>query len=362
MRDLPIPDILLFVDECGNTGPNMLDTTQPVFVHAGVLVLAEHREALTAIATDLRGDHLPASQELHSGILNTARGRAAVCDLLRAINNVGAIPVVCMVERAYAIAGFIVETLFDKAWNDHAPEAVQWSPNAKQDLAQLLLTRVSPEVLVDFAKAHRERHPAAVLEAARRMALELGRHGEDAVASGIEGAAPMLVEQYAVISATDAAASGVNTLNFSYFAQLLRMAELAARTKGRMNGEVVHDESPQGPAYRFAFDTLRAGANDEVVILDNDHVFVGKLNAFRSMREADSRNEPILQIADVIAGTYQRLARESRKTRNRSSELDAWLLFAFAAMPQFFSVTGSHEFLRALFAGPVAAFAAQIPR
>lgn len=317
------PDGYFAIDESGNSGPNLLDLGQPVLVHAGLLAPEGSIDALRTHALALKAEFLPKAAELHSGILNTLRGRRAVADLLEFLSeHCHAAPVALLVEKRYALAAHVVETCMDGAYNDRVPIGLTGAANEKQAIANTVLAGVSGEALREFGEALSEREGKALTSAVSRVAAELRSAGEVMYANAIEGCIPALHDQCKTLKRSDDQVSGFNALNIPTFNALLSMADVAASSRF-CDTLVIHDDSPQGVAYDYVFGIHQSAAPGRLE-LDNGAVFVGRFEALRRFEQRPSHEEPLVQLADVIAGVIARVALP--RGRRDEPELDPWVI------------------------------------
>ncbi len=122
----------VFVDESGSTGPNLNEASQPVFVHAGLLIPLARKAAVRALAEQIRQEFLPKSEALHVGVLKTPNGRKRIAGLLRELAGREVLPLISIMERRIARAAYLVDTCFDYGWNGKADVRYMMSAEARQ--------------------------------------------------------------------------------------------------------------------------------------------------------------------------------------------------------------------------------------
>lgn len=112
----------IYIDESGNSGPNLLDISQPVYVLGGWLVPRIYVSTAEQAVRDLASKSGSPSQELHGvKFLKTTKGQMAFYDFLRAMGKAGGLPVYTIAEKRYWIAGKVVETYLDSLYNPAVP-------------------------------------------------------------------------------------------------------------------------------------------------------------------------------------------------------------------------------------------------
>ena len=342
----------IFVDESGSTGPNLNEASQPVFVHAGLLIPLARKAAVRAVAEKLRLELLPKSEELHVGILKTANGRKRVAGLLRELAALQVLPLISIIERRIARAAYLVDTCFDYGWNDKADARYMTSAEARQELSQALVDVVPEEVMTDFASAFRLRDAVAisatiVIVGEKLRAAAMAQEAEVLAAAGGE-----LSEQCETIKATDDVAIAMDTINASSFALIAAMGERVAAAKGFTGCKIVHDQCPQFAAYKWIFNVMRTRADGDIVF-DNGQVNV-PLRRIVTLEVGDSKAEPLLQLADVVAGTYRRLT--AKKDRLRDPAFDDWLLYTMFSANETSNVMVSRQLVETVWAEPLRRF------
>jgi len=339
----------VFADESGNTGPNLNEGTQPVFVHAALLVPTKQLDTARDLAKELKTNFLPQSKELHAGIINTTGGRKRVATLLRELTQMEILPLISIMERRYVRSSYLVETCFDYWWNEKANPQLMSSANDRQELAHTLVDLVPDRQLLQFASAFRKRDPNGIRNAINEIAATLTANARSDLADTMIASSIQMDDQCRTIQSVDQQATAVNTINTSSFSTLITMAERAALGLNLASGKAVHDECPQFPAYKWTFQLLRNRANGAIVF-DNGQIGVA-LRRIESLELGDSTTEPILQLADVVAGTYRHLTTE--KNGLKDPAFDDWLLYAYFCRNETCNTVISRRLDQAVWAGPL---------
>jgi hypothetical protein len=342
----------IFVDESGSTGPNLNEASQPVFVHAGLLIPVVQKTAVRALAEQTRLDLLPSSDELHVGVLKSSKGRKRAADLLRELARLQVIPLISIIERRIARAAYLVDTCFDYGWNDTADARYMSSAEARQELSQTLVDVVPEEVMIQFASAFRHRDAPAISAAIVIVAERLRAAARAEEADVVTATGRELAEQCEAIKTTDDVATAMDTINASSFALIAAMGERVAAAKGLTDGKIVHDQCPQLTAYEWMFNVMRTRADGDIAF-DNGQVSV-PLRRIIALEASDSKAEPLLQLADVVAGTYQRLT--AKKDRLRDPAFDDWLLCTMFSANETSNAMVSRQLVESVWAEPLRRF------
>ena len=343
---------VLFVDESGITGPNLNEIAQPVFVHVGLLVLSSHDASSRALAEQIRHDLLPKSDELHAGLLNTAKGRQRVGGLLRELASLEVLPLVSIMERRLVRAAYMVDTCFDHWWNEKAQPTVMSSAEARQALSQLIVDVVSDDIMVDFAAAFRRRDAETMVPVIAKVADAFRGAMRPDLADVVLEARGRLAEQCETIRTADHQATAMDTINVSSFAVIAAMCERAAAARGLVDGKILHDHCPQLGAYELMFSTMRGRTGGDIVF-DNGQASV-PLRRTAALASGDSKQEPLLQLADLVAGLYRRLT--GGKDRIRNAAFDDWLLYAMFNANQTTNIMVSRQLVERVWGEPLRRF------
>lgn len=342
----------IFVDESGSTGPNLNEDSQPVFVHTGLLIPVVRKHDVRALAEQLRLELLPKSDELHVGVLNTANGRKRISRLLPELLAMRVCPLISIMERTIVRAAYLVDTCFDQEWNDKATARYMTSAEARQELSQTLVDTVPQEVMIQFASAFRRRDATAIAAAISIVGEKLRAAARTEEADVLAAAGQHLSEQCEAIRETDNVATAMDTINVSSFAVIAAMGERAADALGFAAGKIIHDQCPQLAAYEWTFNMMRTRADGDIAF-DNGQVNV-PLRRVANLDAGDSKAEPLLQLADVIAGTYRRLT--ARTERLRDPAFDEWLLHAMFNANETSNVMVSRQLVETVWSEPLRRF------
>lgn len=147
-----------YVDESGNTGANIFDQEQPVFVTAALITKTNfdllHKNELKRIAKSID------ATELHASVIGADGVEAIAADLLKLFKKSDARFFVSRIEKRYLAATKFVDTLFDSFEN----KAVPWHVYNMRPMRLLLVFKVayilSEETAIKFWSSILERNEA----------------------------------------------------------------------------------------------------------------------------------------------------------------------------------------------------------
>ncbi len=278
---------LLSCDESGHSGPNYLDLSQPIYVHAGWLLPEGSRGRIAKAMKSF--DH----ERKGADLLRTSRGSKLTCVSLRRVFNAGAVPFVVAFEKRYAIACQMIETYLDPEYNNRLTNRWMWTGEAsfKQRIADRLL-ELSNEAHVAFAKSFRELDSGGLKEALERIQLELQSRAEKDQMLGtlMKGASSQLDRQVGEMKDSyDRVGKGANTINFLNFATLLHLVSGYAAGRRIETVAIEHDENKHlSQSFSWAVKML-----DELFSV---HFEYGEYN---------SSAHPGIQAADLLANCWR---------------------------------------------------------
>jgi Protein of unknown function (DUF3800) len=126
-----------FVDETGNTGENLFDEKQPLFITAALITKSDfdilHKGRMTKLARRVVG------QEIHAHKLGIARIEEIAGELLTILKHADAKFFLSRVEKRYLATTKVVDTIFDSGEN----HAVPWHVYNLRPLRLLLVFKVA---------------------------------------------------------------------------------------------------------------------------------------------------------------------------------------------------------------------------
>lgn len=202
-------------------------------------------------------------------------------------------------DKDYLLATKAVETFFDPAYNHFFHMGFTSAFDVKKDLAESFM--LAPEPLAEFAGMLREGvepEPARIVNLASQLADFLEVNRATALAETLRHFTPEEVQDIASEFGADVWMR--TTLGHSMFALMQRLEQFL-RPRG-VHLEIVHDEI-------LRFDALlglvrgmfrETDSNDVQVI--NGEIRFYSMPTVDSMRLGDSKDEPFIQLADLLAG------------------------------------------------------------
>jgi len=178
----------VYCDESGNSGPNYLDQGQPFYLLGGWLVPDDRIVDVNVAIDQFRKKHFPQLQELKtSSILRNDRTKRAGAELFRTLGRLHCVPLYLIAEKRYCIAGKIVETFLDPAYNDLVRDPITGDVETKQEIANTLYEQLEGAALDGFAQAYMAPTPAALGAALTSVANAIERDISSALGRALLG-------------------------------------------------------------------------------------------------------------------------------------------------------------------------------
>lgn len=302
-----LPSVLISLpvvafDETGNTGQNLLDPAQPVFVLASVHMDVERARALAAAAAP------PGAAEAKFSVLRTSNaGRKRVLALLRDEGLSRAEVRLCVYHKAFMVTTKIVDTLVETWHHRHGVDL--YANAAHLGLANLLHTVVPvfcghaafAEWQARFVAMVRAKSPATV-EAFYSQTQALRERNTDPdldVFIMMLGLTREVVDE--AVRTDDRVA-----LDPAVPALVQLAAEWSAALAGPF--DLVHDVSKPIATAREGLERLMA-LNELPCLFNHIRISYAFPVQAPGIRFGDSRDIPQLQVADLVAGAAATLFR-----------------------------------------------------
>ncbi|MGD9692376.1 MAG: DUF3800 domain-containing protein [Phycisphaerales bacterium] len=302
---------VLYVDESGNSGPNYLDQSQPFYVLAGWLVPDRGNEEAWVAVEEMRQRLSPQAGELKSAVLlKGERQKREAAELFRRYGGLGAIPLYLIAEKRFCVAGKIVETFLDPAYNPILRNGITSDRETKQEIANLLYERLPEPSLVRFAQAYRDPSPKSLQLALHDVAENAREHLNPELADALLGSLGNIEEIAEAEAATSPFGNVGASLNMPCLVSFLMMAEGMGRVGLHRPIRIVHDRQHAYEAgYQKIFELHKGIPRLFAPLPGDDEIQFGGLEAVAEFETADSEHRLPIQAADVLAGVINHLMR-----------------------------------------------------
>jgi hypothetical protein len=293
----------IFCDEFGNTGPRLLNTDQPMFLYAFVLVDAANLRRFEDDVRQLYDQEKLSLPELKSSTLyRSHRGQARYAKIGRIASECGARVVMSIVEKRYQVCAMIVETYLDPELNTRAPRELS-QPPFRQKIADACYECFDDTRINEFLMADRADDRMQISRVGESFSATLRFHVDDFVsefAFRME-TRPDYVFRYSEKMDKLPRHSDMPASQFAAFYPALELVD-AHLGRTRTHGTLVRDVDSQfGQLLDLAFSCgrrLEGLAYRRRFLLT--HIDV--------CRSGSSANEIGIQLADLIVGIFGRVA------------------------------------------------------
>lgn len=344
----------IYCDEAGNTGSNYLDPRQSIYVLAGWWVQSVSERKAESIVTAHLGLVSENGKEMKGArLIKRPEGQRAILALFRELGALGCLPQFVLAEKRYCVAAKIVETFLDPYYNPLLKQEFTADVKTKQDLADILY-ELPEEVLRQFALAYRSLDSnglrQSLLTICRSLALRLHTGLSDTMMGSISRIEDIVEAE--LTSGDGVPGNAWRTLNMPVFADFICRIEEIGRQVGLGELIVAHDQATEfQDTYDWVLKTFRNGNNVDIYLPNGRLIPLG-FETLKQLRIRDSVESPLIQAADVLAGSLYALAVQvsfDGPLREGLVEIGTLLLPAAIVEPQMGTLIASRKLIRNLF-------------
>ena len=300
-----------YCDESGNTGANLLDPNQPLLLVGGWLVNDGFIKVAEQVVREYVSFLKPRDNELHGiQLLNNEFGTKGILNLMHDLHKLYCGPICQILEKRFLLAGTVYEVFMDPESNPYVSESFVSTYEGKHELTEKVYS-LSDEILAEFAEAYDTLDRSPLLDSLRNITTALSLRLETELADLMLGSLPnidIIVDKHNT-GRVHFDSITLNTPNVASFHMFFHSLEHVGRMAEIPKITLVHDESPQ---FKDAFRTIFEESRDDKL---NDVIKMGPLTnvyyGFKSLKDlrfADSKDEPLLQAADVFISAMYRYA------------------------------------------------------
>lgn len=306
MTEAHTTDRVVFVDESGHTGPDLLNQAEPVLVVAAVSIPLSQVDGLRATVEQLRGNvGLPANARLKfSGLRRSPRGRQAVELALAAAEGAEGILYGTLIEKRAHIASMMVQSYLDPEHNHRAPP--QTEASLRQELSNIILRNTTTDLLRSFVDALRDENKELAVEVGRRLADQLELNHADEVrffGQVVRAGLPNIFWFSERVPDQPDRMQRPNPLVHAFLPMLARM-DAHLHSRGEMCAVVADEDRQFGPVLDFGLDVvLRPNVASAQAL--SEFGCTSKLGCIRGYERRPEEEEPCLVLADFASGVVR---------------------------------------------------------
>lgn len=318
----PQPDVIIYCDEAGNSGPNYLDPAQPFYVLAAWAVPVARVADVAGGIELLRQRLSPQATELKSTrLLQNDSGKQAVTELFTKFGSYDCIPLIVIAEKRYCIAGKIIETFADPQFNKRVSNAFIPDTTTKREIANALYTKLGDEELAQFATVYREPSVDGFRRALQIIVDAVRTRINPDLANVFDGSRENIEEIARTEESSSIPGDFSATLNAPALSCMFMMVEAASRKGLFRPTKFVHDENrPYETGFKHLFLTLRH-AGEHVFEYPNGGLQIFPLRSIPDFEVGSSSRVLGIQAADLLAGSVRQWAQlASRREKATSVE------------------------------------------
>lgn len=345
----------VFIDESGNTGDDLLNLDQPIFVLAALGVDKKAERLIRAAVANLRKKHrIQAGRELKGRSLTQGRGRRLIKEVVDAIFANGGIVFLELVEKRFNICTFLVDDLFDPVYNDNCDNSWTHFRPEKVEIAGIFYQRLSSGTLRIAADFLRTGQGVEVLF--EHLLHDL-RHARSRIpiVQIVSGARGHLSEWASVVASVsgenrdiDVGAGVMNSPNYISFFDIMNRIEFFYRRR-REGARLIFDSSRQFDAsFAAAFRRLKNARATVLYDRPGSIPFILGYRAIRDFATKKSDKSPLLQCSDLIATGIAQTVKSVGAGREVHDELGIQLLGLPGALQNFCNCVVSTQLMSSM--------------
>ena len=314
---------VVFCDEYGNTGGNLVDRDQRIFAYAFFAIEATALDDADRLITEACGG--PSRTELKSARLIASRkGRETLAAIGVAMAALGARIVLSVVEKRYQICFLIVETYLDPVYCEGAlPEMIH--AGARQRFADACYDMLDDPTLATFLNAVRTDDVTELSSVGDQISSRLRFHPDDLVYR----AAPTMATDPERVFRHCAKRDNLPikfspTSQYAAFYPGLKTVDAVLASQGETATVIRDNDSQHGHFLDLVFST---GRNLEGTPLEAVYG-AQRLEHLLGCEPVNSSTSVGVQIADLAAGVFGRAIQSSVMARKPTAEAnitaEAW--------------------------------------
>jgi hypothetical protein len=296
------PTHVLLCDESGNTGHDYMNTDQPVFVYAGLLLETQKLPELRAAIGEVDRHYPGAAEKKGTALMKDTKGRKALAHFIRSAFALGGTPIYSVIEKKFSVSSRMVETLFDPRINPASRLHPNDDINRKQ--LALVLSDLPDYYLNLFVDAFHNPTEAAFRKSITSLIVAMKSRHQNHVAkvlkAQLEALPELVTSELGDNEIWDKRRSKGLSINVGALFSFLQMANTVAQSIGNPPTEVLHHHMR---SLESALQVVWHWAKTEQpsrVFRDGRKIHYG-LPALKSMRFVEADAEKAIRAADFLA-------------------------------------------------------------
>lgn len=283
-----------YCDESGNTGTNWVDAEQPFFIYGGWLIPNESKDKVISGVGEIFAKY-PGNEIKANRFFKMGKSSEYFKRLFNFMLNIPAFPIFIIIDKFYTVALKIIETFFDPAYNQSLYDEITWDVSLKKQLAEII--REKP-LIYSFAKLI---HSGMLSPSEMQLIRVELSHAFSLM--------PSIVKSISCIT-DDGIRKMLDEFNYPNTSRTLtipslnHLMQVLQKFCEGLDSEttIIHDNIR---GYNDWLDTLRdlfLSPGDVHILGNNDFQFYSKLPNITELKLTDSKDDILIQIADLLCG------------------------------------------------------------
>lgn len=324
-------DAHAYCDEAGSTGANLVDQDQPLLLVGGWLVNDGFLPLAQEIVTQRIDPSGQSDDELHGvDLLRTEAGTQAIIDLVGHLLRLHCGPMCQIIEKRFLLAGTVYETFLDPDVNPLISDAFVSMWQGKHQLGEKIYA-LPDKLLHEFAEAFDSLDRTLLLSSLRNLTIALSLRMDFKLADLMLGSLDridLLIEKHKT-GRTKFHSKRLNAPNVASFHMFFHSLEDIGRAAGIPRLTLVHDDNQEfRKLFRMIFEEYRDDQRKDSFRGGPWSTIFHGFESVKVLRFANSKNEPMLQAADVlVSALYRYTANLYKGVRNTPALAELASLF-----------------------------------
>lgn len=311
------------IDESGNTGTNWIDDTQRYFIHGGWLVRDDYISKINSYFYSIMENKQ--YHELKSkNLFRTQKGRILAYQIIEnLLLEYQAIPLFIIMDKRFMISAKIVETFFDPEYNQFVPQKFSYPIQEKRSLAKIFLQNDS--TLTEFSNLIRNctisidamsKINSKLIEICRINKL---KSIESYLTNLTEDNYKKMINEYECFINHGNKKNRLTLFNTSIYS-LLNSVEMICELLNE-KATVIHDNLRGYDSVFTEMQNMLLKDNISNKINFHDNYYFFNLSHIKSIDMSDSKNDKLIQAADLLCGFISHEWIPNLEDHNRPSEI-----------------------------------------
>jgi MinD-like ATPase involved in chromosome partitioning or flagellar assembly len=293
-------DVTMFLDESGASGINYVDEVQPFYIQAGVIVQTDKIKKLEKAYLAWENKYKKKNQiEIKSDIFNRDNGFVIFNELYQEIKKFIISPTYAFVDKKYAIAFTLIESLLDFDYNAEVTEEIYYDSEKKVKWANQIYENIDNESLNMF-NTSRGKSPSIneFSNAIEKLCDILDAKGLFELSKLLRAGDREYGYRF-YSNDEDRKKASVNVLVFKNHYNVIRQEFFK---KNLPKATIIHDEQLHySKSFFDSVDAIESMPLHDFKVSNNRSLILGKFMDIK-LQFSDASKSPVLKLADLICG------------------------------------------------------------